>query len=147
MISVIFVLFVACLPYVSSSPTPSASLEAIHTLNKNSEPYTAGAHVQQEPSRERPFAAPSSPVWFGQPRAHANQFLMSHIDDNEVLVPKWFTRLNQNDDNDGDDAASLHKRSPHFPPGTYTTLKKRKQVAKPPMEVMNEIVNSIYLKR
>jgi hypothetical protein len=103
---------------------------------------------------EQHLSAPLSSLWFGQPRAHANQFLLSHVNDNEVIVPKWFTRFNNNDDDDDSDVdyyvpsdKFVNKRSSFYSGGGYQTLKKRKQLGKPPMEVMNEIVNSIYLKR
>ena len=81
---------------------------------------------------------PSPSFWFGQPKSAAEQFLLSDQNDNEVIVPKWFTRLN-NDEDEQDQDLFVRKR--------YVTMKKRKQLTKPPMEVMNEIVNSIYLKR
>ncbi|CAF3296038.1 unnamed protein product [Rotaria socialis] len=103
---------------------------------------------------EQPFAG-SSPIWPAQPRAHANQFLMSHANNNDAMVPKWFTQLNNNDNDDDDDddddyapsGISVNKRLSYYNVGRYPILNKRKQVTKPPMEVMNEIVNSIYLKR
>jgi len=101
---------------------------------------------------EQPIAASS--FLYAQPRTHANQFLMSHVNDNQLIVPKWFTRFNTNnndDDNDDDDYVPsdilVNKRSSVDNSGGYQNLKKRKQLSKPPMEVMNEIVNSIYLKR
>jgi hypothetical protein len=88
--------------------------------------------------------------FYDQPRTHANQFLVSHANDNQIIVPKWFTRFN-NDDDDIDDYIPgdflINKRSSFYDAGGYQNLKKRKQLNKPPMEVMNEIVNSIYLKR
>ena len=41
----------------------------------------------------------------------------------------------------------INKRLVYYNAGRYSAMNKRKQLAKPPMEVMNEIVNSIYLKR
>ncbi|UJR16333.1 hypothetical protein I4U23_003239 [Adineta vaga] len=157
MISTIFVLFVAFLPYVSSSPTPSLNpLESVKNMDRNSEPsmYDSLASAPLPSTYDQKNSAPSSSssVWFGQPRTHANQFLMSHSNENEMTVPKWFTRLNQNavNDDDGDDytpfSGSVNKRSSFYTAGGHQTLKKRKQINKPPMEVMNEIVNSIYLR-
>ncbi len=93
-----------------------------------------------------------SPFFYDQPRTQANQFLISHANDNHIIVPKWFTRFNNNDDDDDiDDYVPgnllINKRSSFYNTGGYRNLKKRKQLTKPPMEVMNEIVNSIYLKR
>jgi hypothetical protein len=119
-----------------------------NSIGDSSASSSSAVHEQQ-------LSAPLSSHWFGQPRAHANQFLMSHVNDNEIIVPKWFTRFN-NDDDDDDDVdvddyvpsdKSVNKRSSFYSSGGYQTLKKRKQLGKPPMEVMNEIVNSIYLKR
>ena len=172
MISTFFVLLVAFLPYVSSSPTPSLTpIEPNNNNNNNKVIHDSNAFMPdpidyQTNSRgdssassssssvhEQQISAPSSSVWFGQPRTHANQFLMSHVNDNEIVVPKWSTRLNNNDDDDDDvddyvpSDISVNKRSSFYNIGGYQTLKKRKQLPKPPMEVMNEIVNSIYLKR
>jgi hypothetical protein len=95
---------------------------------------------------EQPIA-PSS-FLYAQPRTHANQFLMSHVNDNQLIVPKWFTRFNTNNDDDYVPSDILvNKRLSVDNSGGYQNLKKRKQLSKPPMEVMNEIVNSIYLKR
>ncbi|CAF1167754.1 unnamed protein product [Adineta ricciae] len=155
MISTTFVLFVAILPSVSSSPTPSSiPHQSINTMNENSEAfmYDSLASASSSPSasvQEQKISAPSSSVWFGQPRTHANQFLMSRV--NDVIVPKWFTQFSQDADDDDDDYGSsdvsFNKRSSFYNAGGHQTLKKRKQLNKPPMEVMNEIVNSIYLKR
>ena len=97
----------------------------------------------------------SSPFWYAQPRTHANQFLMSHVNDNDIIVPKWFTRYNNDDQtNDSDDiddyvpsAMFFNSKRSTSGNGAFSNIKKRKQLTKPPMEVMNEIVNSIYLKR
>ncbi|CAF1168650.1 unnamed protein product [Adineta ricciae] len=154
MISTTLVLFVAILPSVSSSPTPSSiPHQSINTMNENSEAlmYDSLASAPSSPLasvHEQKISAPSSSVWFGQPRMHANQFLMSHA--NDVIVPKWFTQFSQDADSDDDYASSsvsFNKRSSFYNAGGQQTLKKRKQLNKPPMEVMNEIVNSIYLKR
>lgn len=71
---------------------------------------------------------------------------MSHVNENQIIVPKQFTRFNDDDDDSQDDVL-INKRASIYNSGGYSHLKKRKQMAKPPMEVMNEIVNSIYLKR
>ncbi|CAF3692680.1 unnamed protein product [Adineta steineri] len=175
MISTIFVLFITFLPYASSSPTPSSiSMESNNNNNIDNKivhgsnafmfnPNNYQTNLQDDSSapssssssvHEQQISAPSSPIWFGQPRTQANQFLMSHVNDNDIIVPKWFVRHNNNDDdNDDDDEINdyipsgivVNKRSSYYNAGGHQTLKKRKQQAKPPMEVMNEIVNSIYL--
>ncbi|CAF0838409.1 unnamed protein product [Rotaria sp. Silwood1] len=166
----VYALLIGFLPCISCSPTPLSnpiennnnnnnnnnnkitydSNELMHDLND----YHTG--LQQDSSslsssvHEQPFSGSSS-LWYGQPRTQANQFLMSHVNDNDIVVPKWFTQLNNNNDDDIDDYypsdISVNKRYSFYNPGGYPNLKKRKQVTKPPMEVMNEIVNSIYLKR
>ncbi|CAM4744501.1 unnamed protein product [Rotaria magnacalcarata] len=164
-VSVILIGLLSC---VSCSPTPlSNPIE--NTNNNNNNKITDESnglfdqngyqHGSQQDSssissslHEQSFAG-SSPIWSAQPRAHANQFLMSHVNNNDAMVPKWFTQLNNNDDDndDIDDYApsgiSVNKRLSYYNVGGYPILNKRKQVTKPPMEVMNEIVNSIYLKR
>jgi hypothetical protein len=159
----VVVLLVAFLPCVSSSPTSSS--ESIQHNNNNNKiihdpnPFMSDSNEYQMGSQgdssasahEQPLSASSS-FWYAQPRSHANQFLMSHVNDNEVMVPKWFTRFNNNNgDMDIDDYIpsdmQVNKRSSYNNNGGYQVLKKRKQLTKPPMEVMNEIVNSIYLKR
>lgn len=103
-----------------------------------------------------------SSIWYAQPRAHANQFLSSHFNDIDPLANnKWWRKSHHDNqlmdhnldfDDSGDYFSSpslggFHKRSAFVPPVGTSHLKKRKQLNKPPMEVMNEIVNSIYLKR
>jgi hypothetical protein len=85
------------------------------------------------------------PIWYAQPRTHANQFLA--LNDNDIILPKWYSRLNSDDDTDDDTPSSIlvNKRAAYFNPSGHSAIKKRKQLTKPPMEVMNEIVNSIYL--
>ena len=92
--------------------------------------------------RQAPSGSP--PVWYAQPKSHANQFLLSHLNDNQVIVPKGFTR---SDDDDEEQDLLVARRALFASNGAYASMKKRKQLTKPPMEVMNEIVNSIYLKR
>ncbi|CAF1649739.1 unnamed protein product, partial [Didymodactylos carnosus] len=70
------------------------------------------------------------PEQWGQLKPHATQFL--HYDD----TPEWLMM-----DKDSLDDHYLSKR---------TLIKNRhikRKPSKPPMEVMNEIVNSIYLKK
>jgi len=150
-----FVLLVAFLPCISSSPTPASILDENNNKNKiifNSNDYQTGSSADSSLLSSSVHDQPSSSLFYDQPRTHANQFLMSHANDNQFIVPKWFTRFNDNDDDDDIDdyvpsGLLVNKRSSFYNTGGYQTLKKRKQLAKPPMEVMNEIVNSIYLKR
>ena len=169
-------LLLQCSPYVSSSPTPRTSVLSMNSdlnnpdekINYESDGFrpqindyqrlpTGDSRILSRPNAKSQSESASN--WYVQPRAHANQFLTSHLDENDLLVPKWFTKLNRYDqgadlDLDLDDSddyvpslVGFHKRSPL--PNQYgiSHLKKRKQMNKPPMEVMNEIVNSIYLKR
>lgn len=152
---------------VSSSPTPSTSVNEQQKINDDAmNLQTNAAFMLDGPGSEEDFsssasssvqrpafssatgAAPSF-LWYAQPRAHANQFLVSPLHDKDILVPKWFTRYSQDDLDDMDDDLSdrmLLKRSTFLRNTvSYPILKKRKQLTKPPMEVMNEIVNSIYL--
>ena len=178
MITNVILLLVAYSPCVSSSPTPAPaavqgdSKQSIYDSNafmldpnayrpalpEHASPSdAAAAAVHRKPFAELPAAASS--FRFAQPRTQANQFLVSHAHDNQVIVPKWYTRLSNvaDDDDDEDDlmdmddylssAMLVNKRSSFTNTGGHPMLKKRKQLNKPPMEVMNEIVNSIYLKR
>jgi hypothetical protein len=169
----IVVLLVAFSSSVSSSPTPSSPKTANEQNNKinyesngfmfdpsDFQATSAGDSSVLSPTVQQPPYG-SSPFWYVEPRTNANQFLMSHINDNDVIIPKWFTKLNNynhitdnnknNDDDDLDDYAPsvmlFNKRSTYGNNGGYSNVKKRKQLTKPPMEVMNEIVNSIYLRR
>lgn len=167
LINVVLLLFT--LPTrVSSSPTPSTlaneqnkinddtiasqtnaafMLDAIASEEDLSSP-SSSASVQRPLFTSAAAAAPSF-LWYSQPRAHANQFLVSQIHDKDIFVPKWFTRYSTDDLDDMDDDLSnriLLKRSTFLRnTAAYPILKKRKQLNKPAMEVMNEIVNSIYL--
>jgi hypothetical protein len=161
----VFVLLIAFLPCISSSPTPSSFQDETNNKNQiisDSNAFMYDPNDYQIGSRgdssllsssvhDQPLL-PSSSFFYDQPRSHANQFLMSNINDNQIIVPKWFTRFNNNDDDDDIDdyipsGILVNKRSSFYNSGGYQILKKRKQLTKPPMEVMNEIVNSIYLKR
>jgi hypothetical protein len=149
----VFVLLVAFLPCISSSPTPSSIADENNNKNKiifNSNDYQTGSRGDSSLLSSSVQDQPSS-LFYDQPRTHANQFLMSHINDNQIIVPKWFTRYNDDDDDNIDDYIPsdilINKRSSFYNAGGSQILKKRKQLTKPPMEVMNEIVNSIYLKR
>lgn len=138
MIISVFVLLVAYFPCISSSPTAKFS----PLTNRNEKIF--------DPRGDSPFLTSSvqdhRPFLSEQARTHANQFLMSHVNENQIIVPKQFTRFNDDDDDSQDDVL-INKRASIYNSGGYSHLKKRKQMAKPPMEVMNEIVNSIYLKR
>ncbi len=151
----IVILLVGFCPYVSSSPTPTSSSSVDHNnkINYQSNGFifdpndyqgtSAGdASLLSSPTVQHSLSG-SSPLWYIQSRTRANQFLLPH--DNEMIVPKY-----HNDDDDLDDyipsTILFNKRSPSNK-GKFSNLKKRKQLSKPPMEVMNEIVNSIYLKR
>jgi hypothetical protein len=180
MINVI-VLLITLVPCVSSSPTPMPMSHQDNNSNNHKMISGSSAFMLDPTTSDEDSSSsgslPSSSVHrqvlsdlpssfrYAQPRSHANQFLMSYLnDDNDVLVPKWFTRFNNDDmngnddddddngnDDDNDDDISrdifLSRRSSYASNGGYPMLKKRKQITKPPMEVMNEIVNSIYLKR
>jgi hypothetical protein len=154
---IVFVLLVAFVPCISSSPTPKSTAPE---NNNNNMIYNSNAFVYDPNDYQADSSLLSSssvhdqsPFFYDQPRTQANQFLISHANDNQIIVPKWFTRFNNNndDDDDIDDYAPgnllINKRSSFYNTGGYQNLKKRKQLTKPPMEVMNEIVNSIYLKR
>ncbi|CAF0851046.1 unnamed protein product [Adineta steineri] len=154
----IVILLVGFCPYVSSSPTPS-SIDHDNKMNYDSNGLTLNANDYQtagdSPSLLSPVQQSLSESYI-QPRAHANQFLMSNTDDNQVTVSKRFTRFNSNNPtNNNDDDLSDYlpygmlatKRSSPGNIGRFSNFNKRKQGTKPPMEVMNEIVNSIYLKR
>ncbi len=157
MTTTIFVLLVAFLPCISSSPTPSSIADENNNKNKiiyDSNDYQTGSSGDSSLLSSSVHDQPSSSsLFYDQPRTHANQFLMSHANDNQIIVPKWFTRFNDNNDDDDDiddyvpSGLLVNKRSSFYNTGGYQNLKKRKQLSKPPMEVMNEIVNSIYLKR
>ncbi|CAF0781106.1 unnamed protein product [Rotaria sordida] len=170
MIITVYALLIGFLPCISCSPTPlSNPIENNNHNNNNNNDnkitYDSNALMfdpndyhpgsQHDSSslsssvHEQPFLGSS--LWYSQPRAHANQFLMSHVNDNDIMVPKLFTQLNNNNDDDIDDyvptGISVNKRYAIYNAGGNPNLSKRKQITKPPMEVMNEIVNSIYLKR
>lgn len=130
----IVILLIGFSPIVFSSPTrPSSSSSYRYSYESNDDPSST---VQDS----------DLPYWYIQPRTRANDFLFSNVDDNEMNLVK------SDDFDDDDDQIPLtilsNKRSIVFNHhGGFTTLKKRKQLNKAPMEVMNEIVNSIYLKR
>ena len=160
-------------PCISSSPTSSRPVNHPNKIDYRADALLADPNDDQATFADESSLLPpavhqtlsgSSPFWYVQPRAHANQFLVSNGNQNEIMVPKWFTRLNgygqaadrfskdggdaNDDDDDDDDVPSgmdFHRRSSSGQNGAYVDLKKRKQMSKPPMEVMNEIVNSIYL--
>ena len=130
--------------------------------NRNDNQGTFADESSLIPSAVHQTLSASSPLWYVQPRAHASQFLVSNGNQNEITVPTWFTRLNgygqatdrfskddaddaDDDDDDLPSSVDFHRRSSSGQNGAYVNLKKRKQMTKPPMEVMNEIVNSIYL--
>lgn len=163
MIVALSILLIGFLPHVSCTPTrlsdPIENTNNNNKMNYDSNAFMFGQNDYRHGSQQDQSLIPSSvqgqppsessTVWYGQPRAHANQFLMSHVNLNDMVLPKWFTQLNYDDDVEDDTASgiSVNKRSPYYSTGGYSMLNKRKQVTKPPMEVMNEIVNSIYLKR
>lgn len=162
---VIVICLVGFCPYVSSS---SPSVDQNNKVNYDSNGFMLdptdyhGAPTGESslsPAVRRLFSRSPS-VRYIQPRTRANQFLLSHIDDDEIVVPKWFIRYNNdqinniyNDDDDDDlfdyvpSSMLFRKRSKVHNNGGFSQINKRKQGTKPPMEVMNEIVNSIYLKR
>lgn len=156
MIMAIFILLIGFCPYVSSSPTPS-SIIPNNKINYKSNGFVVDPTDYQAKGDSSPVQdslSGSSPYWYVQPRTHANQFLMSYVNDHEVIVPKWFTRFHNDDQTNDDDLSDYvsprllsNKRSSSNNNGGFLNIKQRKQLAKPPMEVMNEIVNSIYLKR
>ncbi|CAF0862677.1 unnamed protein product [Adineta ricciae] len=151
----VVILLVGFCPYVSSSPTPPSN-DQDKQINQQSNGFILDAdNSHQTPSLSssvQEALSDSSPTWYVQPRANAHEFLMSNLNDNEIIVSKRFTRFlyddQVNDESDDDDVfIPSNKRSAVGNKGTYSNLIKRKQLTKPPMEVMNEIVNSIYLKR
>ncbi len=160
MIMAIFILLIGFCPYVSSSPTPSSNIPN-NKINYESNGFALDPTDYQATGDSSLLSSPvqdslsgSSPIWYVQPRTHANQFLMSYANDHEVIVPKWFTRFHSDDQINDDDLTNYvsprlfsNKRSSSNNNGGYFSINQRKQLAKPPMEVMNEIVNSIYLKR
>ena len=173
---IVFVLLVGCLPYTSCSSTklsnPMNNNNNNH-INDNEnvkksfqESNVHAFHLNDYHSRskrdlstllpsirEQPFAElPSSLFRFAQPRIDANQFLTSHVNDNDFIVPKRSTQSNKNEDYvDVEDyrqsGTPINKRLVYYDARRYSTMNKHKKLTKPPMEVMNEIVNSIYLKR
>jgi hypothetical protein len=155
------ILLVGFCPIVSSSPTPTTTNNHENKINYDeSNGLTFDPHNDQTtladvasllPPTVQHSRSGSSPVWYVQPRTRANQFLVSHINENPIIVPKWYQKYHHDDDDSDDYASSAifsNKRStPGNHNGRVSNIKKRKQITKPPMEVMNEIVNSIYLKR
>ncbi|CAF1223166.1 unnamed protein product [Rotaria magnacalcarata] len=163
----IVILLVSVCPHVTTSPTSIdqnnenkyESNGLILDSSNYQEASTGESSLLSSPTVQHLLSRRAS--WrFTQPRTHANQFLMSRTNDNEVILPKWYTRLNNNDKtyniNNNDDKdddldeylspnALFTKRSKYLNTGKFSKLNKRKQVTKAPMEVMNEIVNSIYL--
>jgi hypothetical protein len=162
------ILLIGFCPIVSSSPTSTNNHK--NKINYESNGFTFDANDDQATSADdasllsptvQHSLSGSSPLWYIQPRTRANQFLFSHTNENPIIVPKWYGKyhhddqtndMNNNNDDDTDDyvpsAMFFNKRSTTGNyNGGYSNLKKRKQITKPPMEVMNEIVNSIYLKR
>ena len=146
----IVVLLVGFSPIVFSSPTPSSSSSSASFFNRYS--YDSNDDLSTltddlSPSTVQDSLVQSSPYWYIQPRTRANDFLFSNMDENEMHLVK-----SDDDDDDDEQVPSpmilSNKRSVVFKHhGGFTTLKKRKHLNKAPMEVMNEIVNSIYLKR
>ena len=137
----VFVLLVAFLPCISSSPTPS--LAPVENNNKKMISDSNAFMYDQIDSRgDSPLSSASvherpSSLFYDQPRSHANQFLMSHVNDNQIIVPKWFTRFNNNNNNDDDDddmddyvpsGLVVNKRSSFFNPGGYQILKKTQTI-------------------
>ena len=153
---VILLLLLACSTYVFSSPLTTENSNS-NVRRPNSDESTGFAFDTSDdqalgPVQQHSIGDAGSPIWYVQPRAHANQFLLSHLNENDRLLPKWFSRVHaDNHASDADDYLSsslgLNKRSNFVNQAGLSHLKKRKQLTKPPMEVMNEIVNSIYLKR
>lgn len=168
---ILVILLVGFCPIVFSSPAPPSSSSASDANDKinyqsNGFPFTPSdsqALAADDASSSAPTVQDSllrsSPIWYVQPRARANDFLLSHADDNEIVVPTWYRKSHDDDqpsddnnDDDSDDyvpsAMFFNKRSiKNNHHGGFSNIKKRKPLTKPPMEVMNEIVNSIYLKR
>ncbi|CAF0890626.1 unnamed protein product [Didymodactylos carnosus] len=79
-------------------------------------------HLIEKPSSKQP-------VPWSQSKTHATQFL-------NYDTPKWFMLAKQLQDD-------------HYLPKRALTRNRymKRKPAKPPMEVMNEIVNAIYLRR
>ena len=158
----ILVLLLGCSTYVFSSPLATASNNNAHRPSAEESPGLVfdtsdeqAAAAALGPVQEHSIGD-GAPIWYVQPRAHANQFLLSHLNENDGLLPQWFSRVHSASQTgdlslDADDYLSsslgLNKRSTFVNQAGLSHLKKRKQLTKPPMEVMNEIVNSIYLKR
>ena len=139
---ILVILLVGFSPIVFSSPTSSFSSNP-DFYDSIDEPSTSIDDLSSSTVQDSPIE--SIPNWYIQPRTHANDFLYSTIDENDMNVGK-------SDHDDSDDQAPFmmffNKRSAVFNHhGGFTSLKKRKPLNKAPMEVMNEIVNSIYLKR
>lgn len=135
---ILVILLVGFSPIVFSSPTSSFSSNP-YFYDSLDEPSTSIDDSSSSTVQDSP------PYWYIQPRTHANDFLLSTMDENDMNVGK-------SDHDDSDDQAPFmmffNKRSAVFNHhGGFTGLKKRKPLNKAPMEVMNEIVNSIYLKR
>jgi len=144
----IVILFLGYCPSVSSSPTPSSPTLIDHNnkINYESNGFmfdpsdfqatSAGDSSLLSPTVQHSLSG-SSPFWYAQPRTHANQFLMSHLNDNEIIVPKWFTRYNnddqtndiRNNDDDSDDyvpSAMFFNKRTTSGNGGLSNLKKRK---------------------
>ena len=99
----------------------------------------------------------SLPFRYVQPRTYANQFLTSNNIDDQVITPKWLIQLSNDDqiynddDNNFDDyisrITSLNSRSVLDNYRKFFNSNQYYHSKKTPLEMMNEIVNSIYLKR
>jgi len=116
----IVILFLGNCPSVSSSPTPSspASIDHNNKVNYESNGYMFDSSDYQAPSAgDSSLLSPtvqqslsdSSPFWYAQPRNHANQFLMSHVNDNDIIVPKCLTRYNTDDQTNNSDDLVMFK--------------------------------------
>jgi hypothetical protein len=155
-----------CSSFVSCSPTPKTFVnvngdatneESNGFLLGDQNPLVVDAALPLSPV-QLPLTVSSSD-WYIQPRHHANEFLFSHLNANDRHAPHWLAKVHPSSrafddsfdsDRYGDYFSSsfdMNKRSTSANIQSTLHLKKRKQVSKPPMEVMNEIVNSIYLKR
>ena len=165
------VVFLALSSSVDSSPlsidsnkNPKSHQEQEQRMNYHSAGVTDDSNADPlgslSSSMRHATGDSSVPIWYVQARAHANQFLSSHFNDIDPLATnKWWRKSHHDnqlsdynfdlDDTDDDLSSSssvdFHKRSAFLTPLGTSHLKKRKQMNKPPMEVMNEIVNSIYL--
>ena len=144
------ILLVGFCPSVTSSPTPVSTNEH----NYESSGYVVASNDDSSASRAPVEQQRASPFWSIQPRLHANQFLLSDVNENENRLPTWYSKVSHHDqinvDDDTDDymPSTIYSRKRSTNGNQYaafSTVKKRKQLNKPPMEVMNEIVNSIYL--